>query len=69
MKLFPSLEVMQEATKRHVLVEMSTCHWNDETEFRLWESRCFDNHKVTGTLAGILEMPRLVPEFHRGRLS
>jgi hypothetical protein len=69
MKLFPSAEVMHEATTRHITVEMSINRWNDETEFQLWRARQFGEKRVQGTIAGIMELHCLVIDFNRGRLS
>ena len=42
---------------------------SDPEEVRLWAGRVMDGRKVDGTYAGVMEMPRLVPELVKGQLS
>jgi hypothetical protein len=76
MKLYPSAEVMNEATSLlEPLVPESECegiyqgHCSDLLEIVLWRGRQIDSVRVKGTLAGVMELPCLVIDFNRGRLS
>ena len=42
---------------------------SDPEEVRLWAGRTMDGRRVNGTYAGVDELPRLVPEMTKERLS
>ena len=76
--LFPSAEIMDDATALLLpiipggdvfRVIDSRVAISDPEEVRLWVGRTMDGRRVVGTLAGVIELPRLVPEMTKGQLS
>ena len=76
--LFPSAEIMDDATALLLpiipggdifRVDEGRVMISDPEEVRLWAGRVMDGRKVDGTYAGVMEMPRLVPELVKGQLS
>ena len=76
--LFPSAEIMDDATALLLPIipggdvfKMIDCRVaiSDPEEVRLWAGRTMDGRRVNGTYAGVDELPRLVPEMTKERLS
>ena len=76
--LFPSAEIMDDATALLLpiipggdifRVDEGRVMISDPEEVRLWAGRTMDGRRVNGTYAGVDELPRLVPEMTKERLS
>ena len=77
-RLFPSAEVMDDETALLLPIipggdvfQVIDCRVaiSDPEEVRLWAGRTMDGRRVNGTYAGVDELPRLVPEMTKERLS
>lgn len=67
-RLFPSAEIMDEATEELRLIEV-TGDAHDHIEFDLFAGRIYDSSPYPVTVCELMEMRHLIYEMNQGKLS